>query len=50
MVKGFACGRPNGGWQMRRVFETLFVDGLKTEEMRLKGNGLGLEKLTERAR
>jgi hypothetical protein len=31
-------------------FETLFVDGLKNEEMRLNGSGLGLEKLTERAR
>jgi hypothetical protein len=32
---------------MRRVFETVFVDGLEIEEMRLKGSGLGLEKLTE---
>lgn len=44
MVKGFVYGRSDDGLQMRRDFETLFVDGPRIEEMRLNGSGLGLAK------
>jgi hypothetical protein len=43
-MKGFVYGYSDEGLQMRRDFETLFVDGLRIEEVRLNGSGLGEKK------